>query len=190
MIPIRRLTVCRLLWGETLFIVYIQDVMAKQVDYWFDKHGNLAPHTFIAIDDLVDFEKRFVADFTESNTRQAIFTGLLEYLGDMGMLLTDLSYKGTWRVWLNRSFTTQKLNPNDVDLLNVFNADSLFEQYKSQFEPMFADNAAARYGVDAYFLLIDDSDKATELATYWQQQFGTDRNGRAKGIVNLEILFG
>ncbi|GAB2556810.1 DUF6932 family protein [Spirosoma aerophilum] len=164
--------------------------MAKHVDYWFDKHGNLAPYTFISVDDLVDFEKRFVADFVQSTTRQTIFTGLLEYLGDVGMLLTDLSYKGTWRVWLNGSFTTQRLNPNDVDLLNVFDNDSLFEQHKSQFEPLFAGNASARYGVDAYFLLTDNSDRTTELTNYWQQQFGTDRNGRAKGIINLEILFG
>ena len=93
-------------------------------------------------------------------------------------------------VWLNGSFTTEKINPNDVDLLNVFDNDALFEQYKSQFEPMFADNAEARYGVDAYFLLTSESAKSTELESYWRQQFGTDRNGRAKGIINLEILFG
>ena len=164
--------------------------MAEQVDYWFDTYGNLAPYTFIPIDDLVDFEKIFVSNFDQSTTRQLIFTGLLEYLGDMGILLTELGYKGTWNVWLNGSFTTEKLNPNDVDLLNVFDNDALFEQYKSRFESMFADNAEARYGVDAYFLLTDDSSKSTELTNYWRQQFGTDRNGRAKGIINLEILFG
>ena len=114
----------------------------------------------------------------------------MEYLGDMGVLLIEAGYKGTWKIWLNGSFTTKKLNPNDVDLLNVFDSDALFEQHKSRFELMFADNAEARYGVDAYFLLNDNSVKSTELANYWQQQFGTDRHGRAKGIINLEILFG
>jgi hypothetical protein len=164
--------------------------MPKQIDYWFDKYGNLAPYTFILIDDLLDFEKIFVSDFGQSNTRQRIFTGLLEYLGDLGILLTDLGYKGTWMVWLNGSFTTEKLNPNDVDLLNVFDSGALFEQHKSRFEPMFADNAEARYGVDAYFLLTNNSAKSIELENYWRQQFGTDRSGRAKGIINLEILFG
>ena len=52
--------------------------MDKQVDYWFDKYGNLAPYTSILIDDLLDFEKMFVSDFSQSSTRQRIFTGLLE----------------------------------------------------------------------------------------------------------------
>lgn len=107
----------------------------------------------------------------------------------MGILLTEVVYKGAWHVWLNGSFTTQKLNPNDVDLLNVFDSDTLFEQYKGLFEPLFADNAEARYEVDAYFLLDNKSVKSNELASYWQQQFGTDRNGRPKGIIELEILF-
>lgn len=164
--------------------------MTEQVDYWFDRYGNLAPYTLILIDDLFDFEKLFVSNFDQSTTRQPIFTGLLEYLGDMGVLLTELEYKGTWKVWLNGSFTTKKLNPNDVDLLNVFDNDALFEQYKSRFESMFANNAEVRYGVDAYFLLTDNSAKSADLANYWRQQFGTDRNGRAKGIISLEILFG
>ena len=164
--------------------------MGKQNDYWFDANGNLAPYTFIFIDDLVDFEVAFVSRFEQSITRQLIFTGMLEYLGDMGVLLTGLGYKGTWRVWLNGSFTTEKLNPKDVDLLNIFDSDTLFEKFKSQFEPMFADSAEARYGVDAYFLLNDSSARSTELAGYWKNQFGTDRTGRPKGIISLEILFG
>ena len=164
--------------------------MDKELGYWFDANGNLAPYTLIAIDDLLDFETTFVSTFKQSNTRQLIFTGLLEYLGDMGVLLVDLGYKGTWEVWLNGSFTTEKLNPNDVDLLNVFDNDTLFEQNKNVFEPMFADNAEARYGVDAYFLLNDNSAKSIELANYWKQQFGMDRNGSSKGIISLQILFG
>lgn len=163
--------------------------MLKQSDYWFDTYGNLTPYTLISIDDLVDFEKRFVTDFIHSTTRQGIFTGLLEYLGDMGILLMDLGYKGTWNVWLDGSFTTKKLNPNDVDLLSVFDKDGLFEQYKHLFEPMFANNAETRYGVDAYFLLNDNSRKSTELTNYWKSQFGVDRNGRNKGIIHLNILF-
>lgn len=164
--------------------------MAEQGHFWFDTNGNLVPYTFIFIDDLLDFETAFVSGFEQSTTRRSIFTGLLEYLGDMGVLLADLGYKGTWRVWLNGSFTTGKLNPNDIDLLNIFDSDTLFERFKNQFEPMFADNAEARYGVDAYFLLNDNSVKSTELASYWKDQFGMDRNGRPKGIISLEILFG
>lgn len=155
--------------------------------YQFDEKGNLFPHQLISIDSLEEFERFFVGDFPLSATRNAIYSGLLTYLSDFGDLLRRVMYEGQWVVWLDGSFTTDKISPADIDVLIILTDAIALQINKPLFEPFFADNAQRTYGVDAYFLLLSESIKAQNLLAYWQKWLGTDRSGFSKGIVELTI---
>lgn len=155
--------------------------------YHFDSRGNLFPYDIIRIESLSEFEQAFVTAFPLSATRFSIYIGLLEYLQALGDVLAETTYAGTWKLWINGSFTTNKLNPNDVDVLSLLDDEAALHRHKEQFEPLFGQNAFRTYQTDAYFLLDDGTEQAQELATYWTDQFGVDRNGAKKGIVELLI---
>ena len=155
--------------------------------YKFDDRGNLSPYQLILVNELSKFEQFFVNNFPFSTTRNVIYSGLLLYLSDFGNTLRQLKYPGLWKVWLNGSFTTNKIIPADIDIVNVLADDTALRSNKYSFEPFFARNARKTYGVDAYFLLVNESNQAKELLTYWQNWLGTDRFGFSKGIVELTI---
>jgi hypothetical protein len=160
---------------------------ALSVIYQFDDRGNLSPYALIPINDLSEFEGFFVNNFPISSTRNAIYSGLLLYLNDFGDTLRQLNYTGQWRIWLNGSFTTNKLSPVDIDVVNILTDDAILRDNKLRFKPFFAHNARKTYGVDAYFLLENTTNQAKELLTYWQNWLGVDRSGFPKGIIELAI---
>jgi hypothetical protein len=152
-----------------------------------DSRGNLTPYTRISVESLAEFEQAFVADFPASAIRQGIYEGLLAYLNGLGDVLQHVGYQGHWTLWIDGSFTTDKLDPNDIDVLNLFDDEAVFHQNKAFFAPFFAANAFRTYRTDAYFLLDDQSAEAIALQDYWLNQFGTDRSGFPKGIIELTI---
>ncbi|WP_420150066.1 DUF6932 family protein [Spirosoma sp.] len=153
--------------------------------YYFDNRGNLFPYELIRIDSLDEFEQMFVTSFPLSSTRVAIYTGMLEYIESLGDTLNQVAYSGNWTLWINGSFTSNKLNPNDIDVLSLLDDDSSLRENKDLFEPLFAQNAFQTYRTDAYFLLHNSTAESGELVTYWKDQFGTDRKGFPKGIIEL-----
>ena len=157
------------------------------MNYSFDAHGNLHPYELIRIESLNEFEQTFVTPFPLSATRFFIYTGLLEYIQALGDVLTQVTYPGSWKLWINGSFTTNKLNPNDVDVLSLLDNEAVLHQYKNLVEPLFGQNSFRKYKTDAYFLLNDGTNQAQELLSYWIDQFGTDRNGAKKGIIEVII---
>ena len=54
-----------------------------------------------------------------ADTRKYNYTGFLEYLLDLGLLLKELKYDGSWKIWIDGSFVTSKINPLDIDILNI-----------------------------------------------------------------------
>ncbi len=155
--------------------------------YHFDNRGNLFPYDIIRIESLSEFEQTFVTVFPLSATRFPIYSGLLEYIQTLGDVLAETAYMGTWRLWVNGSFTTNKLNPNDVDVLSLLDDEAALHQHKDRFEPLFGQNAFRVYQTDAYFVLDDGTEQARELTAYWTNQFGVDRSGAKKGIIELLI---
>ena len=157
------------------------------MNYNFDARGNLYPYEIIRIESLGEFEQTFVMAFPLSATRFSIYTGLLEYIQALGDVLMQVGYTGSWKLWINGSFTTNKLSPNDVDVLSLLDDDAVLRQQKNRFEPLFGQNAFQTYKTDAYFLLNTGTTQSQELIAYWTDQFGTDRNGAKKGIIELVI---
>lgn len=92
---------------------------------YFDSLGNLFPYqrSEYKINDCVNL---FVNNFPASQTRQILFDNLLKY---RAAIFSELNQ--TFAQWLNGSFTTQKLNPNDIDLANLISYnDELLKAFR------------------------------------------------------------
>lgn len=127
-----------------------------------------------AIDDL---EPMFVTPFIASTRRVLLLRGLLDFIDDV----TKLGIVG--ELWFDGSFVTQKTDPDDVDLVVVFdhavmNSLDPYQQRKAihLFHQPFA---KAHYNCDVYCVPGDDM----VMVSYWRGWFGFQRDGRSpKGI--------
>lgn len=150
----------------------------------FDSNGNLIPHKVIpfTIDECKD---SFVDDFSISTTRDLNWRKYLLYLNDLQNYLLD-----PFKQWIDGSFSTNKVNPNDIDLVNFivysnFNPDlKMFDMNQSGHYPKHA------YNIDGYNLLIFPDGhpyyaNMQDRMNYWRNWFGTDRQNNPKGIIEV-----
>ena len=75
----------------------------------FDGNGNLPSGLITA--NMEEFEEHFINDFDDSNTREAIFNGYIKYCKNLVPLDIGIIQ------WFNGSFTTNKINLNDIDFV-------------------------------------------------------------------------
>ena len=82
----------------------------------FDEFGNLFPAKRNKLD-LYLLKQVFVDEFQESQTRNAIFEGFQKFLTNFSNF-TNISFD----IWIDGSFVTKKLNPNDIDVVLIIDA--------------------------------------------------------------------
>ena len=94
----------------------------------FDSLGNLFPYKVIEIN-LEEFERLFITNFPNSESRNRLFQNYLSYIRKIKNEIDSTFYQ-----WIDGSFVTSKLNPNDIDLVTFLN----FEIYENNL-PKLAD---------------------------------------------------
>lgn len=158
---------------------------------YFNSKGLLIPEGNI-LSSLRELESQFVHTFPTSKTRKNNYEKYLKYINDLKMLLGEKELKQ----WINGSFVTQVVNPNDIDLVTFieFEERDLYAKDLKKFE---ASGANEIYGVDAYLLTVFPQDHPKHFLfqsdkTYWMNQFGRTRRDKygkknAKGF--LEIIY-
>lgn len=157
----------------------------------FNDDGNLNGGIIKGVS-LDKLREVFVNEFPDSKTRKRNFEGLIEYI-DFFEAIGIYSYIS--KVWLDGSFLTNKLNPNDIDLVVLFNP--INGSKVNHFFDHIA-NSARTMGLslycDPYFSidheLIPPNHEQTKRQleyqnTYWLGMFGFDRNGKNKGIIEI-----
>lgn len=77
----------------------------------FDQYGYLTPYEVIPTD-FETFEQVFVKGFPNSNTRPTIFREYLTYLDRLRQIIDGEFYQ-----WIDGSFVTNLLNPDDIDFI-------------------------------------------------------------------------
>ena len=87
----------------------------------FDPQGNLFPHKVLEID-IENFEEIFITNFENSESRKRLFQNYLSYVEKLKNEINNTFYQ-----WIDGSFVTSKLNPNDIDLVTFLN----FEVYEN-----------------------------------------------------------
>ena len=164
-------------------------------DFSFDIHGNIEPYQIIRCTNFEYLERFFVDKFSNSNTRSVIFNGFLRYIYDLREVIGN-----EWTIWIDGSFTTKKLNPEDIDILNIFDwNETINSQMNFLSENFWSDNSKKKYSVDGYFLPVYSEHDERNIDTiegrkYWKDWFGNTSEAtlgqrRAKGIIEIEVKF-
>ncbi len=129
-----------------------------------------------------DFEARFV--HVTSTTRLAIHEGATRHASD----LATAGVPGQAPCLLNGSYTTNKVDPGDIDL--VVEVDEALYLASPVVQTLLAGPAVkSTHHCDAYPIVVlpaghPDYKAVTEDArTFWHTFFGKDRANRAKGRV-------
>jgi hypothetical protein len=78
----------------------------------FNSRGFIMPYQRVN-SSVEEIRKIFVKPFPQSDTRQEIFEHYLDYLNEFKALITP-----HFTHWLDGSFMSKKLNPNDLDFVS------------------------------------------------------------------------
>lgn len=153
----------------------------------FDRNGNPSPPGIIKITSD-DFKKIFVDDFSESESRADIYDSYSTYCNDFK---SQISHK--FDQWLNGSYTTTKLNPNDIDLINIIPVDDNLNSKRSLLRGFLSvGGSKEKYQVDGYFIPVyDKGDPRREITEHWLNHwadfFGHDRLRQPKALIEILI---
>ncbi len=163
----------------------------------FNEIGNLKPDKYeITFSEAKEF---FVDSFTESETRQRNWTGFCNFLQMLiNFGLTEM------QVWVDGSFVTNKLNPNDVDCVIYIKPEIINSISKENQENLFKiflrqgnDDPHDGFFTDPYILfdVTDNLDfpyyqECCNKKDYWENWWGHDRSNNAKGFLVLTIKGG
>lgn len=149
-----------------------------------DDNGNLPPGRHEA--SVEEVQAALVDPFEASHSRRAIF----DWWSELRDALAEL---GAYQAhWLAGSFVTDKLQPNDLDLVTVLDGptyDGLPRHRRKLIQAMVAGNVTEQlWRCDNYPLLeypegSEGYAPAQATATLWGEHFGTDRDGNARGFV-------
>lgn len=151
----------------------------------FDEWGNIYPYQKIGLD-IEECFKALVGDFPLSQTRGFLFNNLLRYRADL-FQTANFSFPQ----WINGSFVTEKLNPNDIDLVNLIPYGDDIEQNIESLMPYFSvGGSTENYQVDAHLIPIynetDPRSENTKLRLdYFEKWFGHDRKYHPKGFIEI-----
>lgn len=167
------------------------EIIEKKMDIKFDEFGNLFPaqKTILNLDLL---KQLFVDELQESQTRSSIFEGFQKFLTNLSNFI-NISFD----IWIDGSFVTKKLNPNDIDVVLIVDAEIL-EQKGQEIESLFKSiEAKQMYKVDAYTIAkYEESNPKFPLfqieKAYWSNWFGYTRRNRqgkrfSKGFIEINI---
>lgn len=128
----------------------------------------------------IDFKDIFLSGFKTSLTRKDIFVGLFNWFEQL-LVITEFE-----EVWLDGSFVSDKINPNDIDFCCFFDRSQLTNQNLAEIKKLTSD--ASLYKCDAYIGIINNASATAQdinNRNYWRGQFGFDRADIPKGILVL-----
>lgn len=151
----------------------------------FDIRGNLKPYDVIETD-LPTFKREFVDAFSQSRTRSIIFNNFSSYLEKLTSIIGLDFY-----VWVDGSYVTRKLNPEDIDFVSFVDAQIYYDN-EPQIDVLRAHHLHKKTGVDDYFVRRFRQDHRNYLnytldVKQWNFAFSTSRSGGSKGFIQLNF---
>ncbi len=137
---------------------------------------------------LGELKQICVDDFPSSKTRKNLFDQLVIIIKE----LNNKTIKGD--IWIDGSFLTQKIDPNDIDILLYISNDFYENAGKEQKEIINWVNRNLRnsHKCHSYVSVIRQKDDpqywlGQYMHAYWMRQFGFDRENQMKGIAVIEL---
>lgn len=160
----------------------------------FNTFGNL-DGGIVPVQSINDIENFFVNAFPNSKTRKRNFDGFLNLLN---MFKKNNLDQYISKYWIDGSFTSQKLDPNDIDLIVFLNGEKesieiVNKIMSGEFQQQLRELGLEFYCDSYYILDIDTIPEEEEevrnaidyQTSYWMGKFGFDRNKNPKGIIEL-----
>lgn len=130
---------------------------------------------------LDEVGNHFMQNFPGSQTRRPLIDGLNAFVSHLSRVGVPIE------LWIDGSFTTQKENPNDIDLVIFSPANDLnaLPPDKQQLFQALTDRASIRanFGCDVLFCPSENLD----MRSYWRGWYGFDRNEQPKGIARVVV---
>ncbi len=157
----------------------------------FDDYGNLFPYKLIETD-IETFERNFVLNFKNSDTRNKLFQSYLTYIDNFKNQISENFYQ-----WIDGSFVTSKLNPNDIDIVTFLDAN-IYQEKLAKLADFQGIKLKTEQKLDCYFVKeYPIEHKNYEIITHydsveWFHLFSksrVQRNGKrySKGIVQINF---
>ncbi|MFD2569499.1 DUF6932 family protein [Spirosoma soli] len=156
----------------------------------FDGRGLLAPAKVVSLS-IAEFEEHFVQVFPDSGTRQTIFASYRRFIEEFTkQVCAECTH------WIDGSFVTDKLNPNDLDVV-VLIPDACYDVHQSLIESNFRLGGAKQLfpGLDVYTVRCYEAESSKHYITeydlaYWYDWFTQTRPNRfgkryKKGFVEV-----
>lgn len=97
-------------------------------------------------------------------------------------------------IWLDGSYLTRKINPNDLDLVVFYRPEDIESEQMSEDLNAMINEISRDYDCDAYLCLAlghlpdlqrDSFGVNNIMETYWMGQFTFDRDRNPKGMVEI-----
>jgi hypothetical protein len=96
-------------------------------------------------------------------------------------------------IWIDGSFLTEKLNPDDADIALVMSRvayGSLTPSQRQFFNDFRGTSMYDQYRIDNYGIVLDLARPEDQwMLAYWLRQFGFSRASEMKGIVRVAVPF-
>ena len=153
----------------------------------FDIYGNPQPQG-VANLSYNEFKDIFVIDFDKSQTRLTISKKYEKYLIDFKSEITN-----NFKHWIGGSFITTKMNPNDIDIVSIFQyTDEINQKTQALLKFLNYGNSLENYMVDGYFVPIYPTNDpryslTIDALAYWSEWLGHDKENRPKTIIEISF---
>lgn len=161
------------------------------MDFSFDIRGYLKPYGKNTVNTYT-LKTGFVDPFDEDSSRKRLHEGHVKYNADLKRLLNGQSYVQ----WVDGSFISTQINPQDIDLVNLIDY-KLINTCEEELKQFINRSAKEEYGVDAYIVRIypEGHDKYIRTKSdliYCENWFSMSRKNRRKqrfpkGFVELNF---
>ena len=143
----------------------------------FDNNGNLFPYGIITLS-----ASELDLNFGYNSIRQSLLNEFFVQMKELQMILND-----EFTVWINGSFVTQKVNPNDIDIVVFLNYQHLASK-----EISLSSFKEKQESIDLYYVKVfPENHENFELARFdylhWFHFFTANRKNKKKGFIQLKF---
>jgi hypothetical protein len=154
----------------------------------FNTDGNLPEGLYKPT--LVEFKDRFVINCADSKTRSPIYSGYMDYCNQM--ITFDIASTN----WVNGSFTTQKQDPGDIDIVIHYDALKLNKlPNREDINDRFLDQLKAKSIFHCHTQTVPVYPKhnpryVLTFVTYkkWKKWFSRDKyTKKPKGLIEFDL---
>ncbi len=129
---------------------------------------------------LDDLKTICVENFSNNSKRQLLYENFLKFLDNLNYI------NSKFEIWIDGSFTTEKSEPEDIDILVIFDEahiNSLPSDQIGLINSLFdRELSKIRFNLD---VLICEKENIN-MRSYWRGWFGFSRSEVVKGIAKLE----